>query len=71
MGLPVGSRLDGGARTRASKSRTNRLRGLSRPQYRLGVGGVRAYYDVEGSEVHVLAIVHKSQAVEWLSREGE
>ena len=56
---------------KTSKSRIKRLRGLSRPQYRLRVGDVRVFYDVSGSTVNILAIVLKSQAKEWLERFGE
>ncbi len=56
---------------RISKSRIKRLRGLSRPQYRLRVGGIRIFYDVIGKEVEVLAIVPKDEAAEWLKKVGE
>ena len=55
---------------KASRSRIKRLRGLSRPQYRLRVGDVRVYYDIEGSQVHILAIVDKQDAAEWLRKAG-
>lgn len=55
-----------------SRSRIKRLRGLSRPQYRLRVGDeVRVFYDVTAHTVEVLAILVKSQAGEWLERYGE
>ena len=57
--------------TRTSKSRIKRLRGLSRPQYRLRVGELRVFYDVADSTVQILAIVAKSLANEWLERCGE
>ena len=53
-----------------SKSRIKRLRGLTRPQFRLRLGEARVYYDVRGSTVEILAVVSKSEAVEWLKREG-
>jgi mRNA-degrading endonuclease RelE of RelBE toxin-antitoxin system len=57
--------------TKVSKSRIKRLRGLSRPQYRLRVGDdVRVFYDVTAEAVHVLAIVPKSEAEAWLSKHG-
>ena len=56
--------------TKTSRSRIKRLRGLSRPQYRLRVGEVRAFYDVSGSSVEVLAIVAKSEAESWLAQFG-
>ena len=57
--------------TRTSRTRIKRLRGISRPQYRLRVGDVRVFYDVEGNEVHVLAVVLKDDADEWLRKEGQ
>jgi mRNA interferase RelE/StbE len=56
---------------KTSRSRIKRLRSLARPQYRLRVGEVRVFYDVVGGEVHVLAIVAKSEAAEWLAELGE
>lgn len=54
--------------TKVSKSRIKRLRGLSRPQFRLRVGEVRVFYDVTGTTVEVLAIVPKSEAESWLAQ---
>jgi mRNA interferase RelE/StbE len=48
--------------TKVSKSRIKRLRGLTRPQYRLRVDELRVFYDVTDSEVQVLAIVAKGDA---------
>ena len=56
--------------TKTSRSRIKRLRGLSRPQYRLRVDEVRVFYDVSGSTVEVLAIVAKSEAESWLAQLG-
>ncbi len=56
--------------TKISRSRIKRLRGLSRPQYRLRVEEVRVFYDVSGSTVEVLAIVTKSEAETWLAQFG-
>ncbi len=56
--------------TKTSRSRIKRLRGLARPQYRLRVGEIRAFYDISGSPVEVLAIVLKSEANRWLARFG-
>ena len=44
---------------RLSKSRIKRLRGMTRPQYRLRVGEIRVFYDVSEQAVEVLAIVAK------------
>ncbi|MFN7921503.1 MAG: hypothetical protein U0Q16_15480 [Bryobacteraceae bacterium] len=56
---------------RTSKSRIKRLRGLRQPQFRLRVDEFRVFYDVEGGSVHVLAIVEKTNANQWLQRSGE
>ena len=57
---------------KTSKSRIKRLRGFSRPQYRLRVGAdVRVFYDVTEKVVEVLAIVLKSEADAWLLKHGE
>ena len=58
------------APTTVSKSRIKRLRGLARPQFRLRLGEVRVYYDVRESTVEILAVVPKSEAAQWLKREG-
>jgi mRNA-degrading endonuclease RelE of RelBE toxin-antitoxin system len=55
---------------RTSKSRIKRLRGMSRPQFRLRVGEIRVFYDVVGKTVEVLAIVPKSVAADWLELAG-
>ncbi|HET9300463.1 MAG TPA: type II toxin-antitoxin system RelE/ParE family toxin [Candidatus Polarisedimenticolaceae bacterium] len=56
--------------TKTSKSRIKRLRGLSKPQYRLRVDTVRVFYDVVGRRVEVLAIVMKADAEAWLTKAG-
>jgi mRNA interferase RelE/StbE len=56
---------------RTSRSRIKRLRGVSRPQYRLRIAEIRVYYDVIGQNVQVLAIVPKSQASGWLEEMGK
>jgi mRNA interferase RelE/StbE len=56
--------------TKVSKSRIKRLRGLSRPQYRLRIGDIRVFYDVTQTAVEVLAIIVKGEAQAWLEREG-
>jgi mRNA interferase RelE/StbE len=53
---------------KTSRSRIKRLRGVTRPQYRLRVGEVRVFYDVSGSTVEILAIVPKSEVDLWLAR---
>jgi mRNA-degrading endonuclease RelE of RelBE toxin-antitoxin system len=54
--------------TKVSKSRIKRLRGLSRPQYRLRVGEIRVFYDVTDTTVEILAIVPKSEVKSWLAQ---
>jgi mRNA interferase RelE/StbE len=55
---------------KTSRSRIKRLRGVSRPEFRLRVGEVRVFYDVSEGAVEVLAIVAKSEAQSWLSQFG-
>ena len=57
--------------TRTSRSGVKRLRGVSRPQYRLRVGDARIFYDVSEDTVEVLAVVLKSEADAWLRRRGD
>jgi mRNA-degrading endonuclease RelE of RelBE toxin-antitoxin system len=56
---------------KTSRSRIKRLRGLAKPQYRLRVGDVRIFYDVDEPMVRVLAIVLKADVDAWLAEEGE
>ncbi len=56
--------------TKVSRSRIKRLRGVSRPQYRLRVEQIRVFYDVAAQTVQVLAIVAKSEASSWLAKFG-
>ncbi len=56
--------------TRISKSRIKRLRGVSRPQFRLRIGDIRVFYDVTETAVEILAIVEKDEAQAWLDDEG-
>ena len=56
---------------KTSKSSIKRLRGLAQPQYRLRVGDLRVFYDVEGDSVLVLAIILKSDADRWLREAGK
>jgi mRNA interferase RelE/StbE len=53
-----------------SQSRIKRLRGVSNPQFRLRVGDVRVFYDVNDSTVEILAIVSKTEAEAWLAKSG-
>jgi mRNA-degrading endonuclease RelE of RelBE toxin-antitoxin system len=57
--------------TKVSRSRIKRLRGLTRPQYRLRVEEERVFYDVIDQEVQILAIVSKEEADAWLRAYGE
>ena len=57
--------------SKGSKSRIKRLRGVSRPQFRLRVDEVRVYYDVTEDTVEILAIIDKSEADAWLAKAGE
>jgi len=53
-----------------ARSRIKRLRGVSRPEFRLRIGEVRVFYDVVGGEVQILAIVEKAEASGWLKGIG-
>jgi len=56
---------------KASRRRIKRLRGVSRPQYRLRLEEVRVFYDVSGpAVVEILAIIAKSEANKWLTQFG-
>jgi mRNA-degrading endonuclease RelE of RelBE toxin-antitoxin system len=55
--------------TKVSKSRIKRLRGVSRPQYRLRVDEIRVFYDVTETSVEILAILQKADAQKWLDKE--
>jgi len=63
------------SREKISKSRIKRLEGLERPQYRLRIGDIRAFYDVSyaggNGVVEVLAIRDKGEAMQWLVEHGE
>lgn len=43
---------------------------MSRPQYRLRVGDIRVFYDIQEITVEVLAIISKAEAQAWLEQEG-
>ncbi|MGD9537056.1 MAG: type II toxin-antitoxin system RelE/ParE family toxin [Alphaproteobacteria bacterium] len=55
---------------KTSRSRIKRLRGVSKPRFRLRVGEARVFYDVSDGTVEVLAIVMKAEAEAWLARFG-
>lgn len=55
---------------KVSKSRIKRLRSLRQPQFRLRVGDIRVFYDIQEAAVEILAIVAKSEAQAWLDEEG-
>ena len=54
-----------------SRSRIKRLRGLDRPQFRLRIGEVRVFYDIQEETVSILAILQKSEAAIWLEQFGD
>lgn len=55
-----------------SRSRIKRLRGLRQPQYRMRVGNMRVFYDVNEEEkrVEVLGFVLKPGTAQWLEEHG-
>jgi mRNA-degrading endonuclease RelE of RelBE toxin-antitoxin system len=44
---------------------------LEHPQYRLRIGEIRVFSDIQKETVEVLAVVSKSRAAEWLDDVGE
>jgi mRNA-degrading endonuclease RelE of RelBE toxin-antitoxin system len=56
---------------KTSRSRIERLRGLSKSQCRLRVNAIRVFYDVSRRTVEVLAIVMKADADAGLAKAGE
>lgn len=60
---------------KTSKSRIKRLREMQRPQYRLRIDDLRAFYDLSYTDggdgtVEVLRIREKSEAMRWLAEFG-
>ena len=55
---------------KVSKSRIKRLRGVSRPHYRLRVDEIRVFYDVKETTVEILAILEKADGQKWLDKEA-
>lgn len=53
---------------RESRSRIKRLKGLTRPQFRLRVDEFRVFYDVTETEVEILAVINKQGVQEWLEK---
>ncbi len=57
--------------TKGSTGRSERLRVMKRPQYRLHIDEIRVYYDVTEDTVEVLAIIDQSEASSWLEEKGD
>lgn len=55
---------------KVSRSRIKRLRGITKPEFRLRIGDVRVFYDVSDRVGEVLAIVLKAEAESWLAQFG-
>jgi len=57
---------------RTSRSRIKRLRALDSPGYRLRVGDVRVFYDVDAREryVTILRVLSKEEALRYLEGSG-
>ncbi|MCU0565368.1 MAG: type II toxin-antitoxin system RelE/ParE family toxin [Oculatellaceae cyanobacterium Prado106] len=60
---------------KTSKSRIKSLREMQRPQYRLRIDDLRAFYDVSYTDdgvgvVEVLRIREKSETMRWLAEFG-
>jgi mRNA-degrading endonuclease RelE of RelBE toxin-antitoxin system len=54
-----------------SRARIKRLAGEGSPEFRLRIGDIRVFYDILGDEVHVIAIVPKAEAEDWLRKVGK
>lgn len=55
--------------TKTSRARIKRLRSMEHPQFRLRVGDdSRVFYDVVGTQVEILAIITKEEALQWLKQ---
>lgn len=63
--------------TKESKSRIKKLAGMRRPQYRLRIDELRAFYDViyfvepRAGVVEILAVKEKAAAMRWLAEFGD
>ena len=57
--------------TKESKSRIKRLKDIKHPEYRLRVDEVRVFYDVNDSDVVIVAIMMKEKTNQWLEEHGE
>ncbi len=68
--MPDGAGAARAFAAKLSRSRIKRLRGTSRPQYRLRVDEIRVFYDVKEGTVEVLAVVEKPEASSWLEKFG-
>lgn len=66
----IGTHLTHGP-AKQSKARIKRLRDLKHPQFRLRVGDARAFYDVAGTDVVIIAIMSKERTIEWLGEHGK
>jgi len=55
---------------KTSRAGIKRLRGISRPQFRLRIAEFRVYYDITEQNVEILAIIPKSNATGWLEAYG-
>lgn len=57
--------------TKESKSRIKKLKEMKHPQYRLRVDKMRVFYDVNETDVVVVAIMTKERTIQWLEKERE
>ena len=58
--------------SRPIKTRIKRLVGIRKPQYRMRIGDLRIFYDVnkKAKRVEILGFVPKSLAERWLKKKG-
>jgi mRNA-degrading endonuclease RelE of RelBE toxin-antitoxin system len=57
--------------TKESKSRIERLKDITTPQYRLRIDDLRVFYSVIGTDVIIQGIVSKEGANQWLKERGK
>src|SRR5262249_52863836 len=56
---------------KVSKSRIKKLKDIKHPEYRLRVDEMRVFYDVNDSDVVIVAIMTKEKTNQWLEELGE
>jgi mRNA interferase RelE/StbE len=68
--LDVIERVLGNSPTSVGQSRIKRLRGIDTPQYRLRIGEIRVFYDVDGTNVTIMRVLAKADVDKYLKEMG-